>query len=408
MKILFFGTACNLETFNTINKKSNHKASAAPQYFQNLLLKGLSEANKDITIRTVLPIAHFPISRKKLISAKKEEVIDGVTTKYLPAVNFLVLKQLCYIVASILELALWSWENRKEKNRVVLIYGMYLPVSLPLVLFSKLCGSLIVTYVNDLPNLMFKYTKQQGLKSLLVPIYNMLSEFLYEKFDGYLMVSKQLGEIVNRKNKPSAVVEAFAEVSNSRSEDLLQKKENAIMYAGTLHKQFGIDKLLYAFREIDDPSLKLWIFGSGDMEDEIEKESKKDSRIIYFGMKPLSDVFKYEMRAKLLINPRYSKDEYTKYSFPSKTMEYMLSGTPVLMTHLKGIDDDYYEHVYTTPNESIAGWKDSIEKVMLKSEFELNEKGRSARQFIIKNKNLQAQTKKVIKLLYQVLENRAL
>ncbi|MEH7106444.1 glycosyltransferase [Bacillus sp. JJ1764] len=408
MKILYFGTACSSETFHLINQNSKIKSSAAPQSFQNLLLKGLIEADVDLDIKTVLPIAHYPISTKFFIQNKKDKIVHGKYTTYLPAINLLGLKQVCYLMDSVQTVIKWNLKNKKEKERIILIYGMYMPVSLPLVLLSKLFGFKTVTFVNDLPELMFKYTKESGIKSYLIPIYIKLSRFINDKFDGYLCVSKYLGEIVNSKNKPNEIIEAFADIENGTSDLLPLKREKAIMYAGTLHKQFGIDKLLYAFKEIKDPELELWLFGTGDLANEIISEAKNDSRIKYFGMKSWEEVVEHEKRAQLLVNPRFSGDEYTKYSFPSKTMEYMLSGTPVLMTKLKGMDEEYFKHVYITTNETVLGWKEALEKTLQRNPKELEIKGKGARQFLIKNKNLRAQTNKLVDLLYRVLEKRNL
>ena len=37
------------------------------------------------------------------------------------------------------------------------------------------------------------------------------------------------------------------------------------------------------------------------------------------------------------VNPRQNNEEFTKYSFPSKTMEYLASGVPVVAYKLDGI-----------------------------------------------------------------------
>ena len=64
--------------------------------------------------------------------------------------------------------------------------------------------------------------------------------------------------------------------------------------------------------------------------------------------------------ATLLINPRFSNEEYTKYSFPSKNMEYMASGTPILTTKLPGMPKEYYEYIYLFEEESIEGMKNKM------------------------------------------------
>lgn len=56
----------------------------------------------------------------------------------------------------------------------------------------------------------------------------------------------------------------------------------------------------------------------------------KDRRIQYLGSIPHDEILQLQRTASLLVNPRTPEGIYTKYSFPSKTMEYLASGTPTL------------------------------------------------------------------------------
>lgn len=43
--------------------------------------------------------------------------------------------------------------------------------------------------------------------------------------------------------------------------------------------------------------------------------------------------------ADVLVNPRQNDDEYTKYSFPSKNIEYLMTGNAVMAYMLDGIPE---------------------------------------------------------------------
>src|SRR5690606_27241774 len=135
---------------------------------------------------------------------------------------------------------------------------------------------------------------------------------------------------VNRKHKPYIVIEGLA---NSKAEELLSVKstlvkKKSIMYAGALYEKFGLDILINSFMNLENDNIELWLFGSGDMEEKIRKYTTIDQRIKFFGRVDRTEILEYEKEATLLVNPRPSKEEFTKYSFPSKTIEYMASGTP--------------------------------------------------------------------------------
>lgn len=94
--------------------------------------------------------------------------------------------------------------------------------------------------------------------------------------------------------------------------------------------------------------------GMRDFEDELKNICKRHSNIKYFGVIPNDYVVNKELKATILINPRPTNEEYTKYSFSSKNMEYMVFGTPVLTTKLSGMPEEYYPYVYLFKDESIG------------------------------------------------------
>ena len=75
-----------------------------------------------------------------------------------------------------------------------------------------------------------------------------------------------------------------------------------------------------------------------------------------------------------MINPRSTLDDFTKYSFPSKTIEYMYSGTPLLTTRLKGIPNEYFDFVFSAENNTEEFFDAAIREALLLSDKELREK----------------------------------
>ena len=106
-----------------------------------------------------------------------------------------------------------------------------------------------------------------------------------------------------------------------------------------------------------------------------------------------------QQQATVLINPRSSKGEYTKYSFPSKTMEYLASGTPTIMCHLPAIPQEYDEYLYYITDESAEGIKSKLIEVCEKPQQELEEFGQKAAEFIKTQKNAFVQAQKVKEML---------
>ncbi|MGG0259139.1 glycosyltransferase [Bacillus mycoides] len=407
MKILYFGTVCNEDSFEKICSNSKIKPSAAPQNFEMSLIKGIDKiSNVEIQANAFVPIPAFPNGYLLFWGRKKEKLTDNITTKWLPAINIQVIKQLCLFLFSFLVTLIWLIENRNDRNKVITLYSIYAPVACGIIPLAKLAKCKVNVIVPDLPSYMFTYTEVKGIKSKLIPFFLSVTKSIDSKFDGYIFLTKFMQDVINKKNKSYIIIEGIANDEDLlyENEKLVCSEKKAIMYAGALNEKFGIDKLIEAFKAIPDAELELWLFGDGDMVDEIIKHSQKDARIKYFGRKTRSEILKYERKATVLVNIRTTNDEYTKYSFPSKTIEYMASGTPLLTTKLPGIPLEYYNYCYTIEDETLDGIATVLNKISKLPDDELRTMGNSAREFIISNKSAKMQAEKICSFLEKIAD----
>jgi glycosyltransferase involved in cell wall biosynthesis len=65
-------------------------------------------------------------------------------------------------------------------------------------------------------------------------------------------------------------------------------------------------------------------------------------------------------KADVLVNPRQNDEAYTKYSFPSKNIEYLLSGNPVVAYMLDGVPEEYRKFMSIVPDDGVDSLKDTI------------------------------------------------
>ena len=110
-------------------------------------------------------------------------------------------------------------------------------------------------------------------------------------------------------------------------------------------------------------------------------------------------VIQAELEADLLINPRPTHEEFTRYSFPSKNMEYMATGTPVLTTDLPGMPEEYKQYVYLLKDETEDGVCQALIQIFKEPDKERSEKGKKAKRFVMEKKNNVRQAKKVVDLV---------
>lgn len=406
MKICYFGTICTDETFQYLSRKCKVKPSSAPQVFESMLIRGFDNMqNLEVEVHTFLPVPALPLGFPLMWGRHKEALTKRINSRWLPALNIQIIKQLCFMLSTIIVLLSWFFRNIKEEKKTIFLYSVYMPVALPAVIIARFFRCRIVVLVPDLPKFMFAYSREKGVKALLVPIFIWGSRLVETHFDGYVLLTEHMNNVVNKKGKSYIVIEGLVDpdaFSNIHASNV-NVGTKAVMYAGTLNKKFGIENLAKGFMTLPDRDLRLWLFGSGDMVDEILLYAKKDRRIQYFGNKPRNEVLACELKAALLVNPRPSSEEFTKYSFPSKNMEYMASGTPLLTTILPGMPEEYYDYVYLFDDESVEGMAKTLDRILKLPKEELHAKGAAAKEFVLREKNNIVQAKRIITMIRETV-----
>ncbi|MCY2987506.1 MAG: hypothetical protein NTY19_06540 [Planctomycetota bacterium] len=120
-----------------------------------------------------------------------------------------------------------------------------------------------------------------------------------------------------------------------------------------------------------------------------------DSRIVYWRQVPNAEVVCRQRQATVLRNARPSSDSVTRYTFPSKLREYMLSGRPAITTLLPGIPAAYYQHLYVLHEDTSEALARLVVTVCEQPRIELREIGRRAREFTLKHSNAETQGQRI-------------
>jgi glycosyltransferase involved in cell wall biosynthesis len=162
-----------------------------------------------------------------------------------------------------------------------------------------------------------------------------------------------------------------------------------------------MEMLVQSFISLGRQEWELHIYGDGNYVQELINITSQHKNVKYFGVLNNIQVIDKQMKAHLLVNPRLTDSEFIKYSFPSKTMEYMASGTPLISTALPGMPDEYYNFIYVIEDESEEGFMSSLSSVFDLGLDVLHKKGTDAKKFILESKNNIIQAKRVLNFLEQ-------
>lgn len=402
MKILYFGTVCDLNVYEKFLSKCKSKPSVATIVFESSLLEGFKENGIDIDVYSCPMIPTFPNCKLLKWGNIKNNLVSGYECTWLKTINLPILKQLSRKLNGRSVIKKWIKSN-SDKDCIVLTYGISPFLSKDILSLCKKHFVKCCAIVPDLPRDMYINLSHKSVITKLKDLYLKPTIKIQGQFDGYIYLTDAMSHVINKK-KPYVVVEGILNEYAVDSININKPIARGIMYAGALNRKFGVINLLDSFEKADIPDTELWLFGDGNAVDEIKSRAKDNSKIKFFGHLHRDLILKYEKEASLLVNPRSCNDEFTKYSFPSKTIEYMYSGTPLLTTRLSGIPEEYFNYVFSIPDNSVECLEKAFHDIFSLSDEELTEVGEKAKCFVAEYKNPRIQTQRIVSFFKDITE----
>ena len=397
MNYAFLGRMIPTDFEEEVKKLSVNNMQDAANAFQWHLYDGLCEnLNKGVSLINVLPIGSYPQYYKRPFVEKK-----SFCTKYEKNninVGFFNLKLVRnYLLPRKIEKELLAWCKENKENRTVFVYTLFAPFLKAIKKTKKMFPDLkACAIVADLPDMSNLSSKKSAILKAYEKTQSQAAYKLMKNIDAYVLLTKHMAEYMGIE-KPFCVVEGIstefdgAEKKNDENENI-----KTILYSGTLHRKFGVLNLLEAFKLVDKENYRLVICGIGDSENEIRQAAERDIRIVFKGQLSRQEVLKLQSSATVLVNPRQNNEEFTKYSFPSKTMEYLSSGTPVIAYKLDGIPDEYDKYINFVTDNSPSALANAIVETCELSKNKRTLIGEKARAFVLEEKNYLVQTKKIL------------
>lgn len=385
--MIFLGCMYNNKDKEEILKNSKTGVSNAGNAFQTLLIDGFIKNNvKDLDILTVLPVGCWPKHYKHLFLKDKKNYYDNCRSSFeIGSINLPILKQL---------------QRRRKIKKYIKQFKtpQNIIICSPTPYFLKAFKNLkikhnITLIVTDLPEYYDLSSKKQ---SLLRKCYakSMYGNLKY--VDKFIILTEQMKNPLNIGTRPYLVIEGICSSQNTNDKDQKNSAIKTILYSGILNFKFGIKTLLDAFSLIKNENYRLVICGSGEAEKEIIKRSQYDKRIDFKGYIDRDLVLKLQSQATVLVNPRTNEGEYVKYSFPSKTMEYLASGTPLIMYKLDGVPNEYDKYINYVDGNTTEDLKNKIVEICELRAEEQIKIGNKGKEFVLNNKNNIIQTKKIL------------
>lgn len=394
MHFVFSSLTCSYQEYRFIQKiKFREKMNPSQKYFDMFLNGLILNDCGSISCISARAIAHSNCKTKYL--KYKKELLENISYFYIPIINLFIIRNIFNFLFGFLFTAK---DFFKRKEKVIFIADpLAYDVSLGGMIAAKIFRKKTCAIITDLPIYMEEINKDGKGISLKKRIGIFLMNTLINTFDCYVFLTESMN-VLNKMKKKYAIIEGMT-YSNTKQESKHFVENNTVLYAGGLHEQFGIKTLVNAAKNIKVPGFELHLYGEGNCVDFIKDTTKTFPNIKYMGSLSLEEIIKVEQNAKILINPRPSSEKFTEFSFPSKTIEYMSAGRPVLTTPLKGIPKEYYDYLYIISDESEQGIAESIEKCLREKNEILDNFGYRGAKFVYEEKNSKKTISKFLKMI---------
>ena len=379
--------------------------SAAGQMFQRELLLGLRQAGLPVS----LVISAEPVPSRRHTKYAHEaslwvrggsgELSDGTPVRLISFLNVTPLKQLMIGATTFVGLLRWGWRNRKMRHRVVHAYNLSVPPGIFVLLAARMIGAKAVVSVCDIevpgetvPNGLY-WRADRKIQDWLIP-----------QFDGHTVASQAIADDFLKgrdcmRLEGGVSTELFARGRGSvacaeRSDS--DRRSFEMVAAGQLTETNGIPILLRAFSLLEGKSFRLRIAGSGPLEDDVRRAAAADPRIQFLGRLPFDQVLELYESADLLINLRMTQSRNTRYFFPSKMMEYLASGVPVLSTCTGHVEEEFGSFTYLLKEETPEALAQTLRKIAGVPAQHRHKLAAEAREYMRLQKTWPAQARKLV------------
>ncbi len=286
-------------------------------------------------------------------------------------------------------------DGSKDTVKAVIIYGAHTPYMAAAAYAKQICPEVHINLIlPDMPQFM-NISKNRSIIYDFCKKYDVKEIYrLNRSIDSYMLLTKYMVEAFEVGDRPYIVAEGISDASLFAEQKT--KGGKTIAYAGKLEEKFGVQRLIDAFSQLKDAEARLVICGGGELADHVKNAENNDSRIVYKGLVPAEEARSILQNADVLVTPRLNNSEYTKYSFPSKNIEYLQTGNTVVGYMLDGVPEEYSDFMITPNSDSIEDLKNALIEAINSTEEERNRRFTKAKKYICEHCDMNSIAKRII------------
>ncbi len=338
------------------------------------------------------PFCSFPRFKTLWCGGTLTVVTPKLSVKQLPFLNVTALRTLWTGIAVVIEAVSWRCTSARGAKRIIMIYNLTEPNGVFAYLAAKLTGSHVVASLNDVfvPGVMVA-------SSPLRKADFWLQKQLIPRLDGAVVVSASIRDSLCA-GLPTLQIEGGIpedllswDPKPSHSNDALSQPRFRVLLSGSLTEANGVLDVLAALAKCEIPNIELFVAGRGPLADRVRDAAFQDSRIVYLGFLDRGSLLECYKRMDLLLNIRITQRIKTDFFFPSKLVEIIATGLPVLTTDVGGFLEHFREDVFMLKDETPLALVAKLEQIAAQPQEQRLAMGRAARDKAIASLTWSAQ-----------------
>jgi hypothetical protein len=310
MNVIYLTTAMRDDDFRLLVHLANKKPNPAGQNFHNKIIRAIS-LKDNIQVYSIVPSFEHIVYEGNF---EGKSVIDFFYFEA-PKNRFKRYFSLAKTIAKTIE---ERFDYTQQSNTIIVYDSLNIYLAKSAAILSHKLGVKRIAILTDNPNNISGVTHAYVKKVIK----------LSHNADGFFSLSNSLIDLFNPHQRNFAITEGVVE-PNPRSFPLYNKPY--IYFGGALYIKYGVPALIAAY-QMEKPDYDLLIAGHGPYEAEVRAAAFMNPRIVYLGQVGRAENYNYERHSSLNINPRRFNEDLDKNSIPSKMLEYLAAGQPILST----------------------------------------------------------------------------
>lgn len=396
--VVFVGGAYGKGFLESTMPLANARLQMAADRFQKCFIDGLARRQGvKLSVVTSPFVGSYPFNYgAPFIQGFVEEIGPAAHIRSVRTINLPIVKLFSKFISLLKEMKVVQRLNGTPD--LIFVYSINLPYLAAAVIGRMLFGGkTLIPIITDLPIF-------PGDSLLLYRIYLKYIEWplvclLIRRCDRFIVLTKYMPAKLGLNESCCIVIEGIWTSQRARPlASMSGRTPRNIVYTGTLDSRYGVKELVDQFLLLDRSYYMLTLYGDGPLRAYLQS-LPAESSVRYGGILDPDEVAAVQCNADLLINPRTNEGEYNKYSFPSKLIEYLASGVPVLCFRLDGVPQKYYDFLHVVNDDGCENLAGAVQRVLSIDRSELLERADRGREFIASSKSADVQIARVMKFV---------